>query len=817
MSTPQTEEATGVTETTEEAAPSDEQLPRVEDEEILTGRATYIHDINPEEALTMVLVRSRHPHAEVIDIDTEAANDHDACVQVLTADDLREELNPMTCAIEEIGEFPLADDKTRFAGEPIAVVLVDGNRYVAEDVADLVRVEYETLEPVATPADALADESVLHEEFGSNIAATFDRDFGSPERAFQTADHVVEESFSWGRISGVPLETAGVVARYDADEDAFRIESNTQLHTLINDSVAQTLGYPEEKVDLHVPASVGGSFGTKISAVNRYCCLTAVASKVTERPVRYVEDRFENLQGGDAHSSDREYEVKLALDEDGQFRGLDVSFVDDLGAFPRYAINQAAKPLSMVSGTYDIQHIRYHFDAVVTNKTSQAPYRGFGVPPHNFVLEAIVDKAARVLDMSPTSLRRKNLLTPDQLPYKLPTKNVYDSGDYPAALDSVQKRLESERDDGGLLDPKIVAERREAGYFRGAATTVMVEPGVTQSDWRDLWQFDSSELAERTMADISDIPEHLRVAIGSEGTITAYLATDSAGQGHRTIITQILSTELDVDPGDIEVGYLGSSESPTDYGSAASRMAVMVSGAARGITDRLIDNLETIAAQEWDVEPQAVEYEAGEVVNPETGSRLDLPELVAADPGSLTEIQYDYPHPTLDREEYEDAFIQKLPSYATTAFAANAPIVEVDVETGEIEVLKFYSERDCGRRLNETIVTGQEMGGVAQGVGAALFEEFPYDADTGQPQAITMFDYTPPSIDVVPEMEFEHTETLSPFTENGAKGVGESGITDAPASIACSVNAALEPFGVVIDAIPMTPQVIRRTLQDVEA
>lgn len=816
MSTPQQTDATDADRRADAESTAGESLQPIEDEQILSGRAEYIHDIAPDDALTMMLVRSIHPHAGIDAIKASEAREHEACELVLTGRELRETANPMPGPIDGYDEYPLATEKVTFAGEPVAAVVVSGNRYVAEDVADLVTVEYDRLDAVVSPEEAQRDEVVIHEDEGSNVAAHEEFSFGDPERAFREADHVIEESFSWGRISGVPLETAGVVASYDGSADEFTIESNIQLHTLVNDSVCETLGYPEESVDLHVPAHVGGSFGTKIGCVTRYCCLAALASKELNQPVRYTEDRIENLQGGDAHSSDREYDVRLALDDDGRVRALDVSFIDDFGAYPRYAINQTLKPLALATGTYEIDHVNYELTAVLTNKTSQAPYRGFGVPPHNFILESTFDAAARELDIDPTALRSRNLLTPDQFPYTLPTSNVYDSGDYPETLSMLQERIDDEREPGGLLDPDTVAERRAEGKYRGVRPTIMVEPGVTQSDWRDQWDFDDDELADRTLEDVSDIPEHLRAEIQSDGTIKAFLATDSSGQGHQTLLVQLLSTELGLMPSDVEVGYLGSAEAPTDYGSAASRLAVMLSGAATGLADELVANLESLAADVWDCDPSAVEYETGRVVRTDGSDELSLAALsdIDAERGTeLTAVEFDYEHPALDREQYADALTWKLPSYATTAFAANAPIVEVDVETGQIDILKFYSVRDCGNRLNPTIVDGQEYGGVAQGVGAALLEEFTYNED-GQPLSTTMFDYLLPSIDRVPEMEFEHTETYSPFTETGAKGVGEGGITDAPASIACSVNAALDPFDVVVDSIPITPDQICRYVDE---
>jgi carbon-monoxide dehydrogenase large subunit len=791
---------------------------RVEDEQILSGRADYVTDPDSDDAYTMMLVRSVYPHARIDGIDTSEALAHEACELVLTGADVRDRANPMPSPIDAYDEYPLATDKATYVGEPLVAVVVAGDRYVAEDVGDLVSVDYDRLEPVSDPVEAASDDVIIHEDAGSNVAADETLTFGDPERVFADAEHVVERSFSWGRISGVPLETAGVTAAYDAADDTFTIESNIQLHTLVNQSVCATLGYPESDVDLRVPAHVGGSFGTKIDCVTRYCCLAALAARELRHPVEYVEDRIENLQGGDAHSSDREYTVRLALDADGRMQALDVSFVDDFGAYPRYAINQTLKPIAMATGAYEIEHVRYDLTAVLTNKTSQAPYRGFGVPPHNFALESIVDVAARELRIDATDLRSRNVLTPDQFPYQLPTRNVYDSGDYPAALDALREHIESERDPGGLLHHETVAAKRADGKYRGVKPTVLVEPGVTQSDWRDYWDFDGDELAERSLDEISHIPEHLRAEVHPDGTLTASLATDSAGQGHQTLLVQLLASELGVPPDDIRVDYLGSAEAPTDYGSAASRLGVMLSGAATGLAATLAENLELLAAEVWDCDPTDVEYEEGTVVRRDGRATLRLADLAQADAErepSRTSVRYDYDHPAITREEYTDALQQKLPVYATAAFAANAPIVEVDIETGQVEILKFYSVRDCGTRLNPTIVEGQEHGGVAQGVGAALFEEFGYDEEA-QPLATTLFDYTLPSIDRVPEMDFEYSETRSPFTETGAKGVGECGITDAPASIACSVNAALAPIDAVVDSIPITPEHLRGKVTDLE-
>ncbi len=790
---------------------------RVEDHRILTGRAEYVHDHTPEGALHMALVRSQYAHARIEGIDTSAAEAHPDCELVLTGEDVAAEYNPMPCGIEGFEEWSLAKDVARFAGEPVAAV-VASDRYVAEDVAELVEVNYDPLEPVVDPMTAREDEVLVNEGVGTNVPDAETLEFGDVDDAFESADHVVEGEYRWGRISGVPLETAGAVATYDPGADTFEICTNLQLHTLVDETVYETLGYEPSAVNLVVPPDVGGSFGTKIG-VHRYCSLTAMAAQQLQRPVKFVEDRIEYLQGGDAHSSDRRYEVRLAITEDGDVAAMDVWFVDDFGAFPRYPVNQVLKPLAVLTNAYDIETVRFEYELVVTNKTAQTAYRGFGVDPHLFALEMAFDEAARELELDPTALRRRNLITADQMPYVLPSKNIYDSGDYPAALDRIEQLVdENERTEGGLLDPEVVERKREEGKYRGVQPSVLIEPGVSGSDWTNRQRSDREALPERPRGDVDELPEYLRGTLLEDGRIKAELATDSSGQGHQTIAAQLLADELGVLPSDVEVGYRGSAEAPTEYGSAASRLAVMLSGAAVELGRQFRSACEAVAADHWGVDTGAVSYRDGGVDGPE-GDRLTLPDLeaIAAETGDdrLTEIEGVYEHPAVQFEEFDEALRRKLPVYPTAAFAANAPIVEVDVRTGEVEILKFYTLRDCGTLLNPMIVDGQTAGGLAQGIGAALLEEFAY-SETGQPLSTTLFDYRLPSIETIPEIEIEHSETASPFTASGAKGTGEGGMIDGPASVASAINDALEPLGVVADQLPLTPDRVRDRVRAAE-
>jgi 2-furoyl-CoA dehydrogenase large subunit len=669
-----------------------EDLARVEDRRILTGEAEYVHDKAPEDALHLALLRSVHAHADIVEIDTSAAEDHPECHLVLTGADLQDEYNPMPSGLNGFEEWSLAVDRTLFAGEPIAAVVAE-DRYVAEDLLELIDVTYEPREPLVNPLEAREDENVLHPDVGTNVPDAEAFEFGDPEGAIEDATHVVEGEYDWGRISGVPLETAGVVAEYDPDTDTFHIDANLQLHTLVDDTIFDTLGYPEDAVNIEVPPDVGGSFGTKI-AIHRYCCLSAMASQqLGGRPVAFVEDRVENLQGGDMHSSDREYRVRLGLDDEGHIEGLDLWFVDDFGAYPRYPVNQTLKPLSVLTNSYDIEDVGYEYELVMTNKTAQTAYRGFGVDPHIYALEMALDEAARELEIDGTELRRRNLIEPEQMPYKLPSKNIYDSGDYPTALSMVEEMVdENERTEGGLLDPDRLAELEAQGIYRGVQSSVLIEPGVSGSDWTDRQRTKRDELAGRSRDDVDELPEYLRGRIEADGTVRASIATDSSGQGHQTLVTQLLADELGILPSEIEVDYLGSAESPTEYGSAASRMAVMLSGAAEGLGQELRGTAESLAADEWDIPTDDVTYRDGAVVRRDTGDSLSLSDL-----GSLDESgdsrrlarEYEYEHPATHVEAFDEAFLEKYPIYPTAAFAANAPIVEVDANTGNIEVLKF--------------------------------------------------------------------------------------------------------------------------------
>lgn len=786
-----------------------QSIERVEDYDILTAGTPYVHDLGPADCLEMAVVRSGRPHAKIVSIDTSHAEAHPDCALVLTAEDLKEHYQPTPGRIG-FTEWALADGKVRFVGEPVAIVVAT-DRYAAEDVAELVDVDYETLPPVPNVERAQADDVLLHEERGSNTIYDETFDFGDVDAAFESAAHVVTERVSWGRISGVPLETAGVVASYDSDDDQFEIDCNLQLFTFNGELVYESLGYPAEKVTLRVPDNVGGSYGTKIAAGARYCALAAMASHQLERPVRFVEDRIEYMLGGDAHSCEREYDLRLAVDDDGRITALDVEFVDDLGAFPRYPIPQAAKPLSILTTSYAIPNVRYAFELVVTNKVPQTAYRGFGTQQHTYALEMVVDAAARELGLDPTEFRLRNLIRSEQMPYTLPSGNVYDSGDYPAALRRIEALVDEERRPGGLLDPDVVEAKRAEGKYRGVQPAVTLEPSAGLIDYAGRFEMSAEELSAYRREDVNFFPEHVEAELREDGTVRVDLATASCGQGHRTVVAQMLADGLGLTPADVEVGVLDSTTAPKEFGAAASRMGVMLSGAALGLAEAMAERLREVGAQEFGCAVDDVTYDAGVVVHEEAGDRLHLVELATSDHD--TRVEYDYVNPALENPIFDGALVSKHPTYPATAYSADAPIVEVDANTGAVTVLKYVSLHDCGTVLNPAIVEGQVQGAIAHGLGAALLEEFAYD-ESANPLATTLFDYRLPSIGTVPEMELHHEETPSPFTARGVKGAGEGGTIAASATVPASINAALAPLGVTVSEVPATPDRIRRAIRE---
>jgi 3-oxo-Delta1-steroid hydratase/dehydrogenase large subunit len=777
---------------------------RVEDPLLLTGRAEFIDNVTLPGMLHCAILRSPHAHARITAIDVREAERLPGVAAVLTGEDVKRWSVPTPTVPEGWGTYCLATDKVRFVGEPVAAVAAT-SRYVAEDALELITVEYEPL-PAIVDATKAAEPGgpLVFEERGTNVMLQRLFTWGDVDAAFARADHVISERFRWHRLGANPLETFGVISQWDPVEGGVTCRGSfqSQYHMALARSI--TLGLPSNRVRL-ISHPHGGSFGGKGGA--RGTDVTALLSRKTGgRPVKWIEDRMEYLAGGAGQAWDRHYEAALAVQADGTVLGFRVKLLDDLGATAEgWGAVSAAKPLAAFTGCYAIPVAQYDLTIVATNKLPGSPYRGMGPPPHNFVLEQLMDVAARTLAMDPAEIRRKNYIPKDAFPYVIASGNEYDSGDYAAALDAVLA-MGNYR----ALRAQQAAARAE-GRLVGIGLVNTIEPGV----------FDWNAYAIVGQPG-TGVPEGATVAIDVFGKIVVKVGFALEGQGQYTVASQVLADYFGVELADVRVVALDTLSAPPHFGPGGSRLGVALTGAVLGAADRLREKLVKVAAGLLQTDAANVELMDGQLrikgmpqaaipLAQVAGVMLARSDLLPPDVDPNPEATYVWTAP--GRTPADDQGRAK--SYLTAANACHLVLVEVDRETGQVEILKYWIADDCGTRLNPANVEGMTQGGVAQGVGAALLEEYVYNED-GQLLTSTFMDYLLPTVYEVPLTEKKALVTPSPFTPLGAKGVGEGAMHTTPAAIMCAINDALAPLGVRATAVPASPQRLWTLLRSVK-
>ncbi|UCE87242.1 MAG: xanthine dehydrogenase family protein molybdopterin-binding subunit, partial [Deltaproteobacteria bacterium] len=510
-------------------------VPRVEDPLLLTGRAQFIDDVTLPRMLHCAILRSPHPHARILRIDTGAAEKLPCVVSVVTGEDARRWTDPGPTAPEGWGGYCLAVDKTRFVGEPVAAVAAT-SRYEAEDALEQIEVDYEPLPAVVDPREALeAGGPLVFEEHGSNVMLQRVFQWGDVEAAFRAADRVVTETFRWNRLGANPMETFGVISEWDPVDGTLTCRGSFQSPSHMGLGRSLTLRLPSNKVRM-ISHPHGGSFGGKGGA--RGTDITALLSRKSGgRPVKWIEDRMEYLVAGGSQAWDRHYEASLAVTADGTVTGFKVTLLDDLGATGEgYGALSAAKPLTSFTGCYAIPTAAYDLTLVATNKLPASPYRGMGPPPHNLVLEQMMDIAARDLGLDPAEIRRRNYIPKDRFPYTIPSGNEYDSGDYEAALDKVLEMADYRR----LREEQEAA--RKSGRLVGIGLVSTIEPGV----------FDWNAYAIVGMAG-TGVPEGATVSIDMLGKIVVRVGFALEGQGQYTLAAQLLADYFGVELDDVRV------------------------------------------------------------------------------------------------------------------------------------------------------------------------------------------------------------------------------------------------------------------------
>ena len=766
---------------------------RIEDPALVTGKTKFIDDIILPDMLHAAILRCPHPHARIISIDCTAAESLPGVVAVLTGEDVKRWSNPMVTSPQGWGPYCLAVGKARFVGEPVAAVAAT-DRYIAEDACELIDVEYEMLPVVADAHQALADDSpALFEDHQSNVIMERVYDWGEVDKVFAEADHIIRDSFRWNRVGANPTETFGCISQWDLVNQSLTCYGSYQTPSFMVLGRSAVLNLPSNKVKI-ISQPHGGSFGGKGGP--RGTDITALLSrKAGGRPVKYIEDRAEYLLAGAGQSWDRFYEASIAVREDGTVTGFKVKLLDDQGAGAEgYGTISVAKPLAAFTGPYRIEAAQYDLKVVATNRAPTYPYRGYGPPPHNLVLESLMDCAARKLNIDPAEIRRRNYIGPEQFPYTIPSGNEYDSGNYSEVLDRVME----------LADYKALralqAEAREQGRYLGIGVVSTVEPGVF--DWN----------AYRT-AGIQGIgvPEGVKVSIDMLGKVTVTLGFALEGQGQYTLAAQLVADYFGLEMGEVRVVCASSDIAPPHFGPGGSRLGVALSGAILGACQKISAKFQRVASAVLECAPEDLELIDGVMRVkgvPETclniaqlaATMLSRSDLLAPDMEPSPEATHVWTAPGRTEPDEQG----RCKSYLTAANATHIVLVEVDPDTGMTKILKYFIADDCGTRLNPATVEGQIQGGVAQGVGAALLEEYVYTED-GQPLVSTFADYLMPTLHEVPMTAKTAVVTPSPFTPLGAKGCGEGAIHTTPAAIICAINDALSPLGVQVRETPASP------------
>jgi CO/xanthine dehydrogenase Mo-binding subunit len=791
---------TGMIEHTTEWVGAD--LPRKEDPAIVRGSVGYVDDLRLPGLLHAAVLRSPHAHARIVSIDTAAARALPGVHAVLTGAESLGHIGPLVrfCA-EEVVEHAIAVEKVRYQGEAVVAVAAE-SRYVAEDALALVRVEYEPLPVVASAAEAMADGAPLvHENLGSNVVYQHAFVFGDVEADFAAADLVVRRELRWPRATAAPMETNGAVVRFDPATQRMDVWSNTNLLNFGAWVMSVTLGVAPHLLNFH-PMAVGGSFGSKHFLAKQIGIAGALA-KATGRPVKFMEDRADNLSASDAQGPERSHVAELALDAEGIFRSLRIRVVDDYGAYFMLAVAGNTNPLAQIVGPYRIASVEYDLTAVLTNKNQQGVMRGAGSDVMNWVLERLVDAAADELGVDSVELRRRNFIAPEDFPYRIPTGNVYDSGNYPAVL---QRALElADLDRWRAEQQRARAEGRHLGI--GIACAQQRSTYFASEFW---FHNIGAPPAFTTTA------ESVRLRIGPTGGISATLFAPGWGNSQETVTAQLIGAELGVDPAEIAVDLAPTMHGLPSAGPGGSRMTVMLSGAVTGAARKLKAKIFEIAAHRLEASVDDLELRDGVVsVKGTSGASMSLADVgmqaywqkanlpEGMESGLEASFTYDPPFFTLPNDDRTDLGI----FYPIVAHGCHVAVVEVDPETGRVEFLRYVAVHDHGTVVNPRSLEGQIRGGIAQGIGVALYEKVAYGSD-GTNLASSLDEYLLPGAPDVPRIEVAFVSTPSPWTERGVKGGGEGGRMIAPPAVSRAVEDALRPFGARIDELPMTMDAI---------
>ena len=765
----------------------------------VAGSGRFVADVALPGMLHVALVASPYPFARIRGIDAKVALALPGVSAVVTGADLAAATEAMMSGLDapKLKRYPLAHGMARYVGEWVAAVVAE-SRALAEDAAELVEVDYEPLEPVVDPEAAIRpDAPVVHPEHGSNVLFRHKWTWGPVAADFAAADDRLSLRARWHRSSTVPIETFGVVADWNPASQLLDVWASVQMPKY-PDQLARALRLPGNAVRVHFDVDVGGSYGVKRGL--KHSILVGYLARRLGAPVRLVEDRLENMRGGDAQGPDRIFDIEAAFTKDGIVRSLKIRALDDCGAHAGRAPLQLGKPVGAICGPYRVNSVEYEAISVTTNKTPQEAVRGFGQSPTNFALETTIDRIAQRLGMDRIALRRANLIRAEEFPYTIPSGSTYDSGDYHAVL---EKALTG-ADYAALVKRRDAA--RAAGKLAGIGIACCLEPSGGNSAFEPL--FNPKNETTTWM-------EGCSIKVDLYGAVVVTMNTSSSGQGHETLASTVAGEILERDPETIRVVRADSLGALPSNSPVGSRMAIMLGGAAAGAAKKLKAAIIAIGAHKLGATPEEVDYAEGVVrlrgdparqVSWEGIAEIAHRKFHELPPGMEPGLQAQHvlEVPTGGALPTADGRVQMYPCYA---FETHVVYAEIDRITGQVALGPYLVGHDCGVMINPDIVHGMTYGGVAHGIGAALYERFRYD-ETGQFLSGTFMDYLLPSAHEVPDIKVVDHCTPSPLTAFGQKGSGEAGYLGAPAAISCAVNDALVPLGLAVAEVPMTPSLL---------
>lgn len=764
------------------------RVQRTEDARFLTGRGRYVADLDRPGMLWARFVRSTEAHAGITGVDVGTALGAPGVVAAFTGKDW-EDLG-ISCVSSYPGFQPsvmpvLAADTTRYVGEAVALVVAE-DEYLAEDAALLVGVDYEPKTPILEIEDALDPANPpLHEGWDRNWFV--DRHYTSPgfEEAFGSAPHRVAGTWYMGRHTGVPLETRAVMAEYDPGRDHLTVWTATQIPHLIRTGLAQTLGRSEDSIRVIAP-DVGGGFGVKAQLYPEEVAIARAAIEL-ERPVKWVEDRREHLLAAH-HAREHLHHAEMAYDDEGRVLAYRVEILVNMGpysVFPWTSTMDTGMAMGILPGPYRITEYSVDGRPVATNKAPFGAYRGVSRPAACFTTERMLDQIARERGLDRAEVRRRNLLRREDYPWHSVSGLVYDSGTVWECLETLLE----------LVDYPTLLARQQEAREEGRLVGVGVVPFIEQT------AHTTAEFVQRGVPIVFGY-ETARLRLTPDGRLVIAASVHNHGQGLETTLAQMAADVLGLPLDQIRVELGDTDQVPYGSGTFASRSAVLAGGAARSAAGRLADKLRRVGAHLLEADPDDLVLGDGRLTVkgvPDSGFEIaELCRIIYQRPEHLPEGE----DPTLEATSTYDA----PPGTGTFTSAAHLAVIEVDGDTGAITVRDYAVVEDCGVMINPMIVEGQIFGGVAQGIGSALFEEFVYD-DSGQLLTTTFMDYLLPLATDLPPIRARHLETPSASTIAGVRGMGEGGAIAPGAVLASALEDALAPLGpVVVDRLPLTPQ-----------